>query len=435
MRGGTIGRADDNDWILPDPEQIVSRLHAEIESRGDEFWIIDRSQNGTFVNEFQIRTGQRQRLEHGSRLRIGKYEIAVAVEAAEIPAAMPSRERHPPNGADQQPVGVDDILKSFPDRGDRVSAPDPWPAERDHVSPLKEHYRPPRVKLEPRDEEGVRRDVNRAAPHIPEDIVERARRRKQGSHAPPRIEQSIEQGGPVDWPGSPEAQPTPDRPPRAREAPSMREESAQPDAVAPRAADTGLVQLLVAAGLHEGTAHDAVRDPSIVAGLGEGLSTLIRCIMETLDARSNIRREFGLPVTAYRAESNNPLKCSITPEEALERLVMGGDSAYMGPREAFDEASEDVRAHQIAMMAGMRAAFRSMLSHFDPDQLESRCEGTSKQSALLRVTGKGRYWEMYKEYYAEVTGDATVNFQRLFGQQFARAYQEQLQQLQHRRRR
>ena len=49
VNGGTIGRAPDNDWILPDPKRLVSGHHCEIEYRGGDYWLTDTSTNGTTV--------------------------------------------------------------------------------------------------------------------------------------------------------------------------------------------------------------------------------------------------------------------------------------------------------------------------------------------------------------------------------------------------
>src|SRR5262245_26336863 len=51
VNGGSIGRAGNNDWILPDPERYVSGHHAHIEYRGGQYWLTDRSSNGTYVND------------------------------------------------------------------------------------------------------------------------------------------------------------------------------------------------------------------------------------------------------------------------------------------------------------------------------------------------------------------------------------------------
>ena len=50
VNGGTIGRAPDNDWILPDPKRVLSGHHCEIEYRSGVFWLKDTSTNGVYVN-------------------------------------------------------------------------------------------------------------------------------------------------------------------------------------------------------------------------------------------------------------------------------------------------------------------------------------------------------------------------------------------------
>ena len=49
-------------------------------------------------------------------------------------------------------------------------------------------------------------------------------------------------------------------------------------------------------------------------------------------------------------------------------------------------------------------------------------------AALLEVMNKTKYWELYRELYASF-GDDDETFKRLFGDEFARAYDEQLRRL------
>ena len=51
VNGGTIGRASDNDWVLPDPRRVVSAHHFQVQFHGGRYWLIDTSTNGVFVND------------------------------------------------------------------------------------------------------------------------------------------------------------------------------------------------------------------------------------------------------------------------------------------------------------------------------------------------------------------------------------------------
>jgi DNA-binding winged helix-turn-helix (wHTH) protein len=47
-----IGRSDDNDLVLPDPEKKVSRRHGTIEYASGRWWLVDEgSANGTFLRQ------------------------------------------------------------------------------------------------------------------------------------------------------------------------------------------------------------------------------------------------------------------------------------------------------------------------------------------------------------------------------------------------
>jgi type VI secretion system protein ImpI len=83
--GGTIGRATDNDWVLPDEKRFLSSRHALIDFQGGAYYLVDTSRNGVYVNgaDTAVGRGHPQRLFDGDRLRLGEYEIAVEVTAGD----------------------------------------------------------------------------------------------------------------------------------------------------------------------------------------------------------------------------------------------------------------------------------------------------------------------------------------------------------------
>jgi serine/threonine protein phosphatase PrpC len=90
-RGGTIGRAAENDWILPDADRFVSSSHASIGYRDTGFFVTDMSMNGTWLNHGAepIGWGNSRELRDGDCLSIGNYEIAVSVVHGEQGAPLP----------------------------------------------------------------------------------------------------------------------------------------------------------------------------------------------------------------------------------------------------------------------------------------------------------------------------------------------------------
>ena len=90
VSGGSIGRAADNDWVLPDPQRYLSGHHARVHFRQGAFYLEDTSTNGVFVNDATTPQGRRglYALRDGDLLRMGEYRIRVNIDADEaLPAA------------------------------------------------------------------------------------------------------------------------------------------------------------------------------------------------------------------------------------------------------------------------------------------------------------------------------------------------------------
>jgi type VI secretion system FHA domain protein len=80
--GGGIGRAHDNDWVLPDPQRYLSAHHARVQFRDGAYYLLDTSTNGVYVNEGTVPIGRRvpYPLRDGDRLRMGDYELTVSID-------------------------------------------------------------------------------------------------------------------------------------------------------------------------------------------------------------------------------------------------------------------------------------------------------------------------------------------------------------------
>jgi type VI secretion system FHA domain protein len=110
-------------------------------------------------------------------------------------------------------------------------------------------------------------------------------------------------------------------------------------------------------------------------------------------------------------------------------LLVKRHAAYLGPVEAFEDAFDDVKNHQVAMLAGVRGAFEAMLAEFDPDRLQAEFDRQLKKGALVSIPAKLRYWELYRAKIHDMVSDAEACYRELFGDEFARAYEEQLKRL------
>ena len=85
--GGTIGRADNNQLVLEDPDRTISRVHAQIVFRSGGYAVLDRGSNPIQVNGRDVGSGREAPLAEGDRLQIGGYVLSVQRALAAAPGA------------------------------------------------------------------------------------------------------------------------------------------------------------------------------------------------------------------------------------------------------------------------------------------------------------------------------------------------------------
>jgi type VI secretion system FHA domain protein len=443
--GGTIGRLPDNDWVLPDP--YVSSRHARIRYQGGAFLIEDTSTNGVFINspDNRLVRGQPYTLKSGDRIFIEPYEIKASI-AAQPMASDPfglgdpfssraPKERMPDAGTlgdlvpetDHQSGDVDPLsLLGF----DQQKAPPSGvkrAADLAQNSVLHDNYRAPVVPIEP--------EPPAASPspsQIPDDYdplasssFHPAAPPSRPAAAPPR---------PVT--PAPRAEPQPPRaarpvPAPAPSSPLPMEPPMMPPGDRPGGGgriptgvsgiEAALAEVLTGAGV-----PGAVVTPELARHFGEILRVVVAGVMDVLQARQRIKDEFRIRVTTFKASQNNPLKFSANVDDALHNLLVKRNQAYLGPVNAFEDAFDDIRNHQMAMLAGVRVAFEAMLNEFNPVRLQEEFDRQAKGSI---VPGRLRYWDLYRDKFSDMVSDADASFRELFGEEFAKAYEEQLERL------
>ena len=156
--------------------------------------------------------------------------------------------------------------------------------------------------------------------------------------------------------------------------------------------------------------------------------------MSVLMARAMTKRESRLDMTMISSQANNPLKFFPDADSALMQMMTGTMPGYMAPQRAFGNAFDDLKAHELAIMAGMRAALGGVLKRFDPQAIEARLHEPTVMDKVLAANRKAKMWDRMVELYTQMASEADDDFQRLFGEAFGVAYEEQIQRLRQARR-
>lgn len=172
-----IGRSAGNDWVLPDPERLVSSQHCVIQYRDGIYYITDTSTNGVILQTAgtRLRRGSSEPLADGEVLKIGEYEIRVQISGIALTAAPATTSgatddpfnsfeallnrsaqplEMPPVNAQAAPAPSaprrDSPFDTKPDLFDFLSPPAAVaPSVSDHVPAQQHDFRPPRPSQPP----------------------------------------------------------------------------------------------------------------------------------------------------------------------------------------------------------------------------------------------------------------------------------------------
>src|SRR5262245_60029478 len=389
-------------------------------------------------------------------VRGGSFEPPMLNRQPQLPSALDAPDQV--SREDLDPLALLDLKD---DRPARKGPPPPSARDPAHGALLDQHFRPPDVVPDERpaspapiaDPHAIPLDYDpladqlvaepparplppplappRQAPAPP--IVERSSPPRISDFDPPprpRFEPNLQPSSDVaQVPPVEGAQRTPEPVPPSRPvsvAPSAPPPPAQAS-TPPPAPPAGMEGTLLAEFLTGAGLKPADLTPELARTFGQIIRVVVSGVIDVLASRREIKDEFRIQVTRVQMGRNNPLKQSANVEDALHRLLVQRNPAYLGPVEAFEDAFTDLRNHQVAMLVGMRAAFESMLAEFKPDRLQEDFDQRASRGLLAKLGSS--YWDLFRDKWQQMDRDRDATFRRLFRDEFARAYEEQLQQL------
>jgi FHA domain-containing protein len=174
---------------------------------------------------------------------------------------------------------------------------------------------------------------------------------------------------------------------------------------------------LQGAGIEPGKAHVTIT-PDFMHAFGEALRVAVQGSIDLLSARSEIKREFRADVTIIASGANNPLKFLPTAEGVMLQLIGQTFPGFM------KEAYKDLAVHQIALMAGIRAAYAEAVASLSPAELEKNAAVTS--SLLTKISSvhrKAALWDDFQQRYDSVRRHAEDDLMAFSGKTFVNAYE------------
>jgi FHA domain-containing protein len=488
--GGTIGRVDSNKLVLDDPDRTVSRVHAQIVYRNNAFVIVDRGSNAVQWNGQLLGAGNEATLAAGDKLFIGSFELSVqlvngaeqdnaigalfsssstASAAFDDPFAdlLDGLPNVAPNPASKAPASIPSSNKSAPaslggsfdplDPFDDLLDPMPQPQAKAPYTPSHQFL----GKASSTDDfSDLGLGPSSAGKSLDamfglEDIKANADPFAFSSSADPLMQPNTTgDNDPLKSLGvihKPSAAAVSDHIPALQHAyvppptrtefvpvdpnttisrmPKPRREKPLENLHAPvEPSESHPDELLEALLRGLQMTHQAPRalTPELMERIGSILRTSAEGTIQLLLTRQDFKRELRADVTMIASNHNNPLKFSPTAEVALAHLLGDQVRGFMAPRDAMRDAFQDLKAHQLGVMVGMKAALTQLLERFTPEALEEKIAAKSKFDALFAANRKAKLWDQFCTLQKGITREAEDDFHNLFGKEFAKTYDEQM---------
>ncbi len=455
VHGGTIGRGVENDWVLPDPDRHISGKHAAILNKDGDYFILDTSTNGVFMNESKTRIGRGNsvRLQHNDTFRIGDFVFQVSLEEEGAEAMQDKSTENLSLKEKDEMVSFAALLEDDVTPGESQVSEEAQ-KDRDFADEfLTETIAPDELEKAPENWEMMEfpeTDTRSASlPEEPED--------DNGSSeellSPDEIIQKFdgelsladENGEDLTITGeSPSLEVVADatQPGIAGIEPKTRtkaEKLPQPERTARRSASdsgrfsaspqgTPLEIFLHATGLGASDIG-ALDEAQVMRNAGQLLREFVIGAMDTLATRSEIKNTLKVSQSKIEPGDYNPLRFSAGVDESLRSLLVEKGRRNMSPVDSVRQSFHDLRVHQLAMVEAMQESVENLFDRFDPVDLEDRFDRGIKRGPLMGKANKLKYWDLFADLYNAMAEGRSEGLPNVFSDEFSRAYDAKVKEL------
>jgi type VI secretion system FHA domain protein len=408
VNGGTVGRAPDNDWVLPDSKRIVSGHHFEVSYRSGAYWLKDISTNGVYVNDSDEPASNQGEIEmrDGDRLRVGDYDIVVSIDSRIdfLPAASEeqSAAKHMSNDIGHS-LDLDELLTPRdPEDSGSISVRNAFGMK---------------ISREFRDASAAALEEARQDP--PEPPTRTATGLPAGAHV------STVTG--ADWnmrtrPITKEE--LADVLSRRQNRTDQRERSVPFHQQATTWTDLrSAVQAFCRGAGIDPTALTPEAQSMLPLVAGQMLREAVVGLSDLTQARAKATGTTPAAAANGQAGGSNPLRTSTSVDQAIQRLFESHGRLYGGPVDALRDVMQEIKEHEVAVNAAIKAGIQSILEQLSPTNVADQFEQGRSRTLAPGQDPRPKYWEHYAEFYRMITQQVAGNgWPHPFTEEFNREY-------------
>ncbi|WP_027584483.1 type VI secretion system-associated FHA domain protein [Bradyrhizobium sp. Ai1a-2] len=165
----------------------------------------------------------------------------------------------------------------------------------------------------------------------------------------------------------------------------------------------------------------------VLAEVGRAVTEMANGLQSILAAWTIVKGELQIEPARARAGDNNAFKFMRSGHGALRETLAKGH-ASLPLSQSVREGFYDIKAHEVAAIAAMRAAVSNVLTHMSPLRIES--DGANRGLFGDRIN-KAKLWDRFVDLHASMVNDIDRTARAYIAEEFTRTYDSQLAALGH----
>ncbi len=163
--------------------------------------------------------------------------------------------------------------------------------------------------------------------------------------------------------------------------------------------------------------------------LGESLQACVKGLLELHQQVSEGR--FGTMNRNLQPIEDNPLRLGLPYEQTIRTMYDADKSlVHLSAPAAISESLKNVRDHNEAMQHATSEALNQILNAFSPQVLLRRFHHYKRNTDNSATSDEAWAWNMYCNYYQELTSNRQRGFEKLFWEIFEQAYDKKIREKQ-----
>ncbi len=145
------------------------------------------------------------------------------------------------------------------------------------------------------------------------------------------------------------------------------------------------------------------RDPmTVMRNAGAIIRGAIDGIRDLLSTRALVKSELRIEHTMIRPTDNNTLKFVPDPQSCVMAMLGDPPPGFMNGPSCMQQSVDDVKRHELAMVAALSGAVDDLLAQLDPERIRAEGDTDTGIGTMFPAARKARYWQIFERVYRDL---------------------------------